>query len=296
MDRSLKCRTSVLFVIAALVAHGGLLQSAVAGTFEKIGKEVSGADETSADSSRRSGNSKQQSTVSSRGWDTDDSACDDDAGETVFGKLFFAGVTSPFWAPHQALSDDLSLAGCFPEHPYDEADGSLLPDKSPRGAHDSLIVLQGQYGDDFDRLIHANGRLLMEHSSRFGIDSEFFYRNEQLPNSHDELWTGDFNVTYRFAQSEHWQFRTGLGANWLTYRGDAESGINFTYGADWFPQDPWVFTGVIDWGRIGDAGLFHARTTAGVSHHGWGLFTGYDFFEIGDQEIHAWINGVELRF
>ena len=221
---------------------------------------------------------------------------DDDAVDFFFGKALLAGVTSPFWAPYTALADDLSEDGYFPEHPYENAEGSLLYDKSPRGAHDSLIVLQGQYGDDFDDIFHANGRVLMENSSRFGIDAEFNYRNEEIPTGHDELWTGDVNLTYRFAQNEKWQFRAGLGVNWLTYNRDSDSGINFTYGADWFPDDPWVVSGLLDWGRIGDAGLFHGRTTIGVSHNGWGVFTGYDFFEIGHQEMHAWINGIELRF
>ncbi|MDG2360263.1 MAG: hypothetical protein P8M20_11490 [Planctomycetaceae bacterium] len=187
-------------------------------------------------------------------------------------------------------------AGYFPEHPYENAEGSLLYDKSSRGAHDSLIVLQGQYGDDYDDIFHANGRVLMEHSSRFGFDTEFFYRNEDVQTGHDELWTGDFNITYRFAQSMKWQFRAGLGANWLVYDDEADEGINFTYGADWFPADPIVVSALLDWGRIGDAGLFHGRTTIGLSHNGWGVFTGYDFFEIGHQEIHSWINGIELRF
>jgi hypothetical protein len=89
----------------------------------------------------------------------------------------------------------------------------MLTSKAPRGAHDSSIVLQGQYGDDFDGIRHANGRLLMENASRIGIDTEFYYRDEEIPTGHDELWTGDFNVTYRFAQNDHWQFRTGLGVN-----------------------------------------------------------------------------------
>lgn len=221
--------------------------------------------------------------------------CDDDGNE-FFGKLFFAALTSPFWGPHVALGDDLSTTSYFAEHPYENAKGNMLLEGAARGAHDSQIVLQGQYGDNIGGIRHVNGRLLLEHSSRFGVDTEIFYRNEEIPTGHDELWTGDANLTYRFAQNEHWQFRAGLGMNWLADRGSSDTGINFTYGMDWFPAEPWRLTGLIDWGRIGDASLFHGRTTIGVSHNGWGVFTGYDYLEIGDQDIHAWINGVELRF
>ncbi|NQV28290.1 MAG: hypothetical protein HQ518_28390 [Rhodopirellula sp.] len=271
-------------------------QTAVADSFDKIQSEVwrpGGGSSKAASEKPDTPPHRKNATRASHANHED--YCDDDV-DSFFGKAFLAGITSPFWVPRAALNDDLSQAGYFPEHPYENADGSLLLDKNPRGAHDSLIVLQGQYGSDFDSISHANGRVLMENSSRFGIDSEFFYRNEAVPTGHAELWTGDANLTYRFAQNENWQFRAGLGANWLTYKGKSDSGINFTYGTDWFPSDPWVVSGVLDWGRVGDAGLFHGRTTIGVSRNGWGVFTGYDFFEIGHQEMHAWVNGIELRF
>ena len=207
---------------------------------------------------------------------------------------FLAGVSAPFWAPPSILGDE-GEAGYFPDHPYDDATGSLLFDKTPSGAHDTQVILQGQYGDDFGGVSHANGRLLLETDWRLGIDTEFFYRNED-GNPDDELWTGDFNFIWRFAQSETTQFRTGIGFNWLRDRSDDDYGFNFTYGADFFPADPWVISGVLDWGRLGEATLFHGRTTIGVTQNGWGLFTGYDYFNVGGAGLHAWINGIEVRF
>ena len=87
------------------------------------------------------------------------------------------GVSSPFWAPPQLLSDD-GGNGFYPDHPYDDAVGGLLHDKSTSGAHDTLVVLQGQYGDDFGGISHANGRLIVETAWRLGIDTEFNYRHE----------------------------------------------------------------------------------------------------------------------
>lgn len=293
-----------LMLVLALVSVPANSQSS-AGTFDKINAEVrqtnTGTSSSSPSETASPPSRKQEGKESRNSRDHHDEYCeDDDDNDNAFAAFLatgvLVGVTSPFWGPNVALEDDMLQAGYFPEHPYENAEGSLLYDKSSRGAHDSLIVLQGQYGDDYDDIFHANGRVLMEHSSRFGFDTEFFYRNEDVQTGHDELWTGDFNITYRFAQSMKWQFRAGLGANWLVYDDEADEGINFTYGADWFPADPIVVSALLDWGRIGDAGLFHGRTTIGLSHNGWGVFTGYDFFEIGHQEIHSWINGIELRF
>jgi hypothetical protein len=214
-------------LLALAVVSAGTTPTAFAGTFDKISSEARQSSTGSpAAPPRKTKSSKHEHAHYSHydGYCEDD----DDAVESFFGKAFLAGLTSPFWAPHAALGDDISQTGYFPEHPCENAEGSLLYDKSPKGAHDSLIVLQGQYGDDFDDIFHANGRVLMEHSSRFGFDTEFFYRNEDVQTGHDELWTGDFNVTYRFAQSETWQFRAGPGMNWLVYNDESDEGINFT--------------------------------------------------------------------
>lgn len=207
-----------------------------------------------------------------------------------------AGIASPFWLPHEMLGDNYYRNGYFPRHPYEHFDGALTHDHDIEGTHDTAVLLQGVIGSDLSDMLVLNGRALVEHRTRFGIDTEFNYRRENLATSHDSLYHGDFNVTYRFAQSEHWLLRAGLGVNWLTTQGDAEAGFNFTYGVDWFPVEPVVVSGVIDWGRVGGAGLFHGRTTVGFTQKGWGAFTGYDYFRISDSGSHTWINGIELRF
>lgn len=229
--------------------------------------------------------------------------CDDD-GDSLSDQLaaagllgFGAAVTSPFWAPHLILGDDLERDGYFPKHPYENIDGALTHDAGVSGTHDTAITLQGVLGSDFEDLFLFNGRALIEHRTRFGIDTEFNYRREGVTGgNHDHLWNGDFNVTYRFAQSEHWLIRAGLGVNWLDNQGDAEAGFNFTYGVDWYPLDPIIVSGVIDWGRIAGAGLFHGRATVGLVRDGWGAFTGYDYFRISDSDSHSWILGFERRF
>ena len=228
--------------------------------------------------------------------DDDDNGLDDLAGQLV-GYAFLAAASTPFVVPRAALDDDGDPAW-YPDYPYDAQHAGMVFDENLPGVHNSLIVLQADYGADFDDLNHAHGRLFGDISQRIGFDSEFYYRHENVAtaNGNDELWNGDVNFTYRFAQNEFWQFRAGLGVNWLHDRIGTEAGFNTTYGVEYFPQDPWVLGSVIDWGRIGSTSLFHYRGTVGWTHNGWGVFTGYDYLGLGGEKIHAWINGVEYRF
>ncbi|MFK7819175.1 MAG: hypothetical protein AB8G99_10680 [Planctomycetaceae bacterium] len=215
------------------------------------------------------------------------------AGVAAMGAV--VGVTSPIWAPQKVL-DDEGGPGYFPKYPYGKHGGSLLFDESRRGAHSSLLVLQGDYGSDFDSLSQAHVRFFGERDHRFGFDTEFFYREEELRPGTDDLWHGDFNLTYRFAQNEHWQFRAGVGVNWLTDDLDTDFGFNATYGVEWFPVKPWVLNSSLDWGRIGSTSLLHLRNTVGVTRSGWGVFTGHDYLRIGDDRINSFIVGLEYRF
>ena len=96
-----------------------------------------------------------------------------------------------------------------------------------------------EYATDFDDLQRIGGHLLLSTRTRFGLDTETSYFQEQLPGDrHDHLWLGDCNVVYRFAQSEHAQFRTGIGFNWMDDPADTDFGFNFTYGPTSSPPNP----------------------------------------------------------
>ncbi len=262
-----------------------------------------GAMKAAAAGSGSSSNSDSSRSTSKRKYSRDDEHdCDDDVAMTglteLSNKVILAALSSPFTIPRAVVTDADWNAIEFPVFPYSEDRtsplGDLFGDTEPS---DWQTVLRGQYGDDFDGLSHASGRLLLDNWTRFGIDTEFFYRHEDLPASgSDQLWTGDANIVYTFAKGELGQFRTGIGVNWLAGAGQSDSGFNFTYGGELYPAEPFVITGDIDWGRIGDASLFHGRANIGITRNGWGLFTGYDYFSIGKTDLHSWINGFELRF
>ncbi len=295
-----RCTLTLICCYVTLIASGGEL-SKIRGDLHS----QSGSSSNSSSSSSSNPPSKSDLGQPSRSDSGHTSRhCDDDDGDSLTSRLaalglmgFGAAVTSPFWAPYLMLGDDLDRDGYFPKHPYENIDGTLTLDETVRGTHDTAITLQGVLGTDFGDMQLINGRALIEHRSRFGIDTEFKYRRENLAGgSHDHLWNGDANLTFRFAQHEHWLIRAGLGVNWLDNRGDTEAGFNLTYGVDWYPVDPLIVSGVIDWGRISAASLFHGRATIGFIREGWGAFTGYDYFRVSDSDAHSWIAGIERRF
>lgn len=237
--------------------------------------------------------------------------CRDDLDEensltaVLFGPLLRAGAIgtihlagAPFTVPNHWLEGgDLYGSAYFPSWPYDAADGNMIVDNPDLQSHRNFGGRLQIFGaTDFDDLQRYQFRLLAEQTNRFGVDTETGLLRQTVPGGHDELWLGDFNLTYRFAQSEHVQFRAGIGANWLadSVRGDA--GFNFTYQVDVFPREPWTASALIDVGTLGDATLFHGRGTVGVMVRQWEIFTGYDYLRIGDFDTHGLLGGLTLHF
>ena len=149
----------------------------------------------------------------------------------------------------------------------------------------------------FRRLVRAGGQVLFDTASRWGMDTEANYLREQAAaDQRDQLWLGDVNLVYRFAQSPTLQMRTGLGMNWLADEFGSDFGFNFTYSGDFFPADPWIVSAEIDWGKLGHAGLFHGRATVGVHFHRLEVYTGYDYLDVGDTQINTAVSGVRIWY
>jgi len=251
--------------------------------------------------------------------DYDEHDDDDPFGFYGFcGRACFYGVTSPFWGPVTALDDDLSKFDglYFPRFPYDHVPGYLMDDPcevwdgDPTCAADPLrserwparprtwaARLRVEYATDLDDLERIGGHLLLSTRSRFGLDTETSYFQEQLPGDrYDHLWLGDCNVVYRFAQSERAQFRAGIGFNWMDDPLDTDFGFNFTYGADFFPSKPWIVSTTIDWGTLESAELFRFRGTVGAILWGMEVYTGYEYLDIDSTRINAIVGGVRIWF
>ena len=63
-----------------------------------------------------------------------------------------------------------------------------------------------------------------------------------------------------------------------------------------FPAEPFVYSATIDWGRLGEASLFHGRASVGVLIDNVELFTGYDYLKVGDVAIDGVIAGIRIWF
>ena len=244
-------------------------------------------------------------------------------------------ATSPFWLPRIVMGDDSSVA-YFPRFPYDDTPGYLKSDawlsgfatenalaggtgsqpasndpnaartEPPNGSLVNLAIdpslrrwggqFRSDYGDNFGHLTGVGGELILETTSRFGIDTSFQYLTERLPSADDDhLALGDCNLIYRFAQSPRADAH-GVGANWLNDSTRTDLGFNFTYGGDFFPCKPWVLSAAIDWGTLGHAGLFRFRTTAGVILNRFEGYVGYEYLDIGSTQDNFLIGGVRVWF
>ncbi len=239
----------------------------------------------------------------------------------LFGEMFFWTITSPFWGPVISLEDPYEPGGSFAKFPYaDCAEGSMLfspvfcdcrasligdaesPVHMPDCiGHQRTKTFSGRFTAEWAEqpsdLSRIGGRLQLITASRFGLDAQIDWLREPATGPiQDELRLGDCNVVYRFAQNERAQFYTGVGFNWLDDPIDTNFGFNFTYGADFFPAKPWVLSSSFDWGKLGNAGLFRFRTTAGVMVDRVEVFAGYEYLDIGSTQINTYVTGVRLWF
>ncbi len=237
----------------------------------------------------------------------DDHSCGACLGE-ILGPGFVFVFASPFWIPYQALGDDLQTYRYFAKHPYQagypgyllrnlagsaELAGTWSERMHPKAWAVRLTV---EDGDDFAGLKRFHGQFRLDTTSRFGFVTNWNAFHERLGGGCDALVLGDFNLTYRFAQSETAALRAGLGARVLADRYSNNWGFNFNYGGEVFPVRPLVLTADLDLGSLGSAFVFHARGTAGMIWRGWEVFTGYDFLRIGAVNLQGPLVGVRFWF
>ena len=230
---------------------------------------------------------------------------DDDSLATLVAWGALAIVASPFCLPRSFIDDDSFAPGRFDGYPNCEGSSGLMrvggehcdcPDPLvSTESYDWLVRLRTEYTQSFDDLSRTGVQLLWDTSSRWGIDSQFENLRESRDlQTDDDLYTGDVNLVFRFAQSPRVQMRTGVGINWLKDDQKTDFGFNFTYGGDFFAKKPLVVSTEIDWGLLGNANLFRARVTTGVTWHRFELYTGYEHLKIGSMELNGLVAGIRL--
>jgi hypothetical protein len=201
------------------------------------------------------------------------------------------------------MGDDYSRPGYFSCHPHAYDVGYMLIDPpeavgmpGDREPHVWAARVRGEFGTGFDDLDWIGGHVLIDTTSRLGLDSDVRYVWEDLDARRDSLWLGDANVLFRFAQSEFLQFHTGLGMNYLSDTVGSDFGFNFTHGLDFEPVRPWVFSAELDLGTLGHASVVHVRMTAGAMWGASEAFIGYDLYDVGSTQIQGLVAGVRLWF
>ncbi len=240
-----------------------------------------------------------------RRWSDDDEDCDDDGLWVLVAFGAFAVATAPFCLPRSFVDDDSFAAGQFSGYPYCEGSSGLMRIggencDSPEPlvsieSYDWLVRMRTEYAESFDDISRTGGQLLWDTSSRWGIDTQFDNLRESRDlQPDDDLWVGDANLVFRFAQSPRVQMRTGIGFNWLKDDAQSDFGFNFTYGGDFFVKKPWVVSTEIDWGLLGNANLFRGRVTTGITWHRCEFYTGYEYLEIGTMELNGLVAGIRL--
>lgn len=268
--------------------------------------------------------------------DDDWSFDDDDSGDSIVLEGLWGALTTSCWLigvplyvlPANAVGDNYHNNFGFQRYPYADDSAGLMwnldPPAASLGRPEPLddetagwragVPLETgavpkhpgrswsgrvfvEESNDFDGLNRVNAQVLVESFGRLGFQASWSYLRETLDDdSHDELWLGDANLTFLFAQSERVQLRTGWGCRWLADRDDANFGVNFLYGGDFYPAKPWIVSTFLELGNLGSAFVVHGRATAGVILSRFEFFGGYDWLRIGSADLHGPVIGVRLWF
>src|SRR5262245_51222587 len=223
--------------------------------------------------------------------------CDD--SDDGWGELLLFALTVPFWGPPVWAGDSYAETGYFAHFPHQHNDGYMIIGPALAEGELYRFALRGraEYGTDFGHLAWTGGHLLLDTSSRLGLEADFRHVREDVPPGRfDSLWLGDGNIVFRFAQSELLVMRTGLGVNWLSDPADTNVGFNFTYGGDFFPVRPWIFSGELDLGTLGHTSVVHFRISTGVNLGMIETFLGYDYYDVGRTQLAGRVAGVRLWY
>jgi hypothetical protein len=233
------------------------------------------------------------------GNDDCDSCSDDGWGELFLPAVAVAGITasSPFWGPPAMIGDSYQVDGYFPRYPYKYRGGYMWIGDPEPDVYVLGVRARSDFGTNFGRFDWIGGNLLVETTSRWGAETDFRVLQESGPPAiSDSLTLGDANAFFRFAQSNQFQGRAGVGFNYLVDRADTNFGFNFTYAVDWYPVKPVIVSAEMDLGWLGHESLFHFRVTEGVNWKYGEGYVGYDYYDVGNFQIGGLVAGVRLWF
>lgn len=229
--------------------------------------------------------------------------------EDLDGLLAYVGcyvVATPFAVPYYMLGDSYSNKGVFLAYPYAEKwrgimqmEVGLTKDGVTPDTWSRLMSVRAsvEEGNNFNGINRVGITFLADTMLRLGIGGSVqLYEEKQQANSPDQLTIGDVNALFRFAQSDRTQFRAGIGTRFLNDTRRTDWGINFVYGFEFFPHDPWTFGTQLETGTLGNAWVFRSTTRLGVNWKRAEAYLGYDYLRIGSTELQGPMVGLRLWF
>ena len=216
---------------------------------------------------------------------------------TLAGNVVTNTFLLPVTAPKLLVNDRGEYAN-FSVYPYaDDTANMLLTPHAKKNRKLLRTRLLTEYSDNFDRQQKITTRILLDTRFRLGLDASFDYLREQLGgSSHDQTWLGDCNFVYRFAQSEKVEFRTGMGFAWQSDSLGSDTGINFTYGGNYYLGKPHMIDFDLDLGRVGSAGLTRFRTGYSLYFYRVRATLGYEYLKVGSFDASYMSSGVGIDF
>jgi hypothetical protein len=147
-------------------------------------------------------------------------------------------------------------------------------------------------GNDFRGLNRTGVQFKLEHTCRWGINSNWHWLAERLPyDGIDEALLGDtkHRLPLRAKRKPRHVHRPRCAPPPIAAK--PIGGFNFTYGGVWFPMQPLIVSAYFDAGTLGHAGVLHAGGSVGAIYRGWELFAGYDFLRIGGTNLQGTMIG-----
>lgn len=285
---SVPFRSSLFALLLAL-----LPTRAFAGPLQDI--EDSATPRRSHDHSSDSASHSRSTSTRYHDHDDDDDDDDDeerDSDHDGLGSFWAYLFLAPWLVPR--LSDD-PCTSRFAAYPYADGRGHLRADPSemclgpeqlaPRPATGralaAQVALEGGYA--LTGVLHGTLDARLQLPMRLELLGRFGLLNDFTTHPHDQALHGTAHLLYRFAQSSHVDFRTGLGLRAFGLHRPL-TGIDLLYGIDVFGRHS--ITGHIEVhvGSLGEAFTSQGRLTVGVMLRNIELYAGFDHLGIRAHE------------
>src|SRR5690606_15241811 len=183
----------------------------------------------------------------------------------------------------------------YSEYPYENGyAGFMASEFAEESSRQPFSVRAGvEYGLNFDDVQSVGGKLAIDFPSyRLTFDSGWTsYFERDGSGGTDDFTVGDVNLVFRFVENPRTIWRTGVGVNWLADSG-GEAGFNFTYGIDYFPLRPVVWSSELDWGTLDSETLLRLRSTVGVQLRDFEVYTGVEYLDVREERFTTMLFGV----